>query len=90
MDRWGPGTVAAITLICVLWYGRYLEGLIEILRGERAAVEARLERHPSRDEYEARLREMERQIAALQEVVNFEAAKTQSLRERLIKEGWIE
>lgn len=26
MDRWGPGAIAVITLIAVIWYGRFLEG----------------------------------------------------------------
>lgn len=26
VDRWGPGAVALVTLLAVLWYGRQLEG----------------------------------------------------------------
>jgi hypothetical protein len=28
VDRWGPGVIAIIALLVVLWYGRFMEGLL--------------------------------------------------------------
>lgn len=45
IDRWGPGVIALVTLLIVLWYCRFLEGrqsTLFIIYSERSQIESSL------------------------------------------------
>lgn len=98
IDRWGPGLVAVITFMTVIALGwQYDRRLSYIQARSEAQIEAlqkQIDKLQSaqvdRDSYDFKIRTLDAKIEAVQKDVDFEAAKSQNLRERLMKKGWIQ
>lgn len=96
IDRWGPGVLSIITLCAVVvlaWnYDRQLDAIrlskdLEIARLNREIEQTQAD---NRDRENRLRQEYQREITRLSELHEIEIMRSQMLRERLIKKGWIE
>lgn len=98
IDRWGPGVIALVTFFMVIGLAwQYDKQLVTIntrhqtqvknLQRQIDKLEQIYRSQYNRDFVELRFKQLEERDRVLEEKLDFEAAKSQNLRERLMKEG---
>lgn len=84
---WGPGAVALVSLLASISYGLGQERKIGRLEGRVYSLEIyQVEIRPLQE----KIQQLEVDLKEAKDDAAFEAAKSQNMRERLIKKGWIE
>lgn len=68
-------------------FRQYTREQIEKMSSDLQSIRAQM---PNREASELRMKQLENRMEEFEGDLKFEAAKTQSLRERLIKKGWID
>lgn len=98
IDRWGPGVLAIITFFVVIVVSWQYDRRLSAVQARHEAQIEDLQKQINRLEhiriepevYEFKLKQTNDRISTLQSQIDFEAAKAQNLRERLMKKGWVE
>lgn len=88
---WGPGAIALISLLASISYGLGQERKIGRLEGRVYSQQVeQLESEKRLRQLEIDLKQLSSESLALRSDLDFESAKSQNQREKLIKKGWIE